>query len=189
MLEDNASKAHAEAISVLHALLSSIPNFWSTGDFLLIIELYLCQTVYSKQHQGQVSSFVKTLAKRAPSKLLLPTLCDLWTRLAAKDVCLTLSSSDWQPSDMIPVCFSLLRSKYLVTCSSYGEQSRVRIELCFRTTCAPYSGPSLTSSLSAPLSLTAGLRYANTDFHTACAYIRQRWRTTASRLSSSWLSS
>ncbi|KAI0692328.1 hypothetical protein BC835DRAFT_1416622 [Cytidiella melzeri] len=84
VLDEEDSRAHAESIGVLHALLTSIPGFWSSRDFLLIIELYLKQQKSDTQrHQTQLSTFVKTLAKRAPSKVLLPTICDLWPRLAA----------------------------------------------------------------------------------------------------------
>ncbi|KAI0092311.1 armadillo-type protein [Irpex rosettiformis] len=81
VLREEDLQSQAEAINVLHALLTTIPSFWSGGDFLLIVELYLKQ--HEAGSQNQLSTFVKTLAKRAPTKVLLPTMCDLWTRLAA----------------------------------------------------------------------------------------------------------
>ena len=69
---------------MLHALLTTIPTFWSSGDFLLVIEIYLNQ--YEAGNQNEISTFIKTLAKRAPAKILLPTMCDLWTRLATNQV-------------------------------------------------------------------------------------------------------
>lgn len=121
VLGNETSPGHAESIGVLHALLTSIPNFWSSGDFLLIIELYLRQHVSAAQHnQAQLSSFVKALAKRAPSKVLLPTLCDLWSRLAADKVhpclifyllpALTVSSAGHQSDLRLPICAAKDRS-------------------------------------------------------------------------------
>lgn len=87
VLADDTSQAHADATSVLQALLASIPNFWSSGDILLIIELYLrSDATVAQRPKTHLTGFVKTLAKRGSSKVLLPTLCDSWTRLAAVEV-------------------------------------------------------------------------------------------------------
>ncbi len=84
ILSEEEKHAQPEAITVLHALLITIPSFWSSGDFLLIVELYLEQ--HEAGSQTPLSTFVKTLAKRAPTKVLLPTMCDLWARLSADQV-------------------------------------------------------------------------------------------------------
>lgn len=86
-LNESDAQVRAETIAVLHSLLASIPSFWSGGDFLLIIELYLKQHSSEPQHQeSKLASFVKTLAKRAQPKVLLPSLCDLWIQLCGDTV-------------------------------------------------------------------------------------------------------
>jgi U3 small nucleolar RNA-associated protein 10 len=93
VISEDDAQSQVESVGVLHALLTSIPSFWSSGDLLVVVELYLKQnSSESRQPVGPLSSFIKTMAKRAPPKVLLPTVCDLWTRLSADDVCYNLVS-------------------------------------------------------------------------------------------------
>lgn len=72
----------SKAVGVLQGLLTSIPNFWSSSEFLQVINLYLdiCGSS-TKSQVAPLSSLIKTVAKKAPSKLLLATLCDVWPSL------------------------------------------------------------------------------------------------------------
>ncbi|KAJ3530702.1 hypothetical protein NM688_g7673 [Phlebia brevispora] len=77
----------SQAVGVLQGLLSSIPNFWSSAEFLQIINLYLdTRGSSSKPQLTSLSTLIKTVAKKAPSKLLLTTLCDIWPSLVAEPV-------------------------------------------------------------------------------------------------------
>ena len=81
----NNEAISSRAAGGLHGLLASIPNFWSSSEFLQVITLYLdvCGSA-PKSQLAPLSSLIKTVAKKAPSKLLLATLCDTWTSLNAE---------------------------------------------------------------------------------------------------------
>ncbi|KAJ3898549.1 armadillo-type protein [Lentinula edodes] len=74
-----------DTVQLLHNLLTAIPTFWSTTELNHVIKLYLdhCgggSTAKSPAVQV-VSNFMRSIAKKAPSKVLLPTLCDIWRSL------------------------------------------------------------------------------------------------------------
>ncbi|KAJ3917389.1 hypothetical protein F5877DRAFT_44742 [Lentinula edodes] len=74
-----------DTLQLLHNLLTAIPTFWSTTELNHVIKLYLdhCgggSTAKSPAVQV-VSNFMRSIAKKAPSKVLLPTLCDIWRSL------------------------------------------------------------------------------------------------------------
>ncbi|KAF9268872.1 hypothetical protein L218DRAFT_536645 [Marasmius fiardii PR-910] len=67
----------ASTVRVLHGLLASIPTFWSSVELSQVLKLSLDPKLSPHSHDN-IASFVKALTKRAPSKTLLPTICELW---------------------------------------------------------------------------------------------------------------
>ncbi|KAI0920552.1 hypothetical protein AcV5_010550 [Taiwanofungus camphoratus] len=69
-----------DTLGLLQGLLSSIPTFWSDRELVQVISLYLdsCTTVL-KPEASVMAPVIKVLAKRTPSKVLLPTLSQLWS--------------------------------------------------------------------------------------------------------------
>ncbi|OBZ74951.1 U3 small nucleolar RNA-associated protein 10 [Grifola frondosa] len=80
-MDDRADDTVAvtSALSVLQSLLSTIPTFWSDSDLTKVIALYI-DTFVSRSHVAMLP-LVKTLAKRAPPNILLPTLSTMWSSL------------------------------------------------------------------------------------------------------------
>lgn len=68
-----------KTLRVLQGLLSTIPSFWTAGDINLVIDLYLLHDVAAET--SVMANLVKAVAKRVPSSVLIPTLCDTWKRL------------------------------------------------------------------------------------------------------------
>ncbi|KAL0575096.1 snoRNA-binding rRNA-processing protein utp10 [Marasmius crinis-equi] len=64
-------------VKVLHGLLLSIPSFWSSVELGLVLKLSLDPEV-SLHLRDDTVALVKAITKRAPSKTLLPTVCELW---------------------------------------------------------------------------------------------------------------
>jgi U3 small nucleolar RNA-associated protein 10 len=73
------SSASIKALKVLQGLLSTIPSFWTKDDINLVVNLYLLHDVASET--SVMTNLVKAIAKRVPSSVLIPTLCDTWKRL------------------------------------------------------------------------------------------------------------
>jgi len=68
-----------KTLRVLQALLSTIPSFWTADDINLVVDLYLLHDVATETLV--MANLVKAVAKRVPSSVLIPTLCDTWKRL------------------------------------------------------------------------------------------------------------
>ncbi|KAH9837712.1 armadillo-type protein [Rhodofomes roseus] len=68
------------ASSVLQTLLSAVPTFWGEKEILLVTDTYLrtCEDA-SHLETSYLTPIIKTMTKRLPSKLLLPTLSKLWS--------------------------------------------------------------------------------------------------------------
>ena len=82
---DQDEEVASYATRIIQALLSSIPNFWGSSEFLQVITLYLDTCVSSRKPRTSAQlSLIKVVAKKAPSKLLLGTLCDLWPSLRSE---------------------------------------------------------------------------------------------------------
>lgn len=64
---------------VLHGLLTSIPSFWGSGELTQVIKLYIFTSKGARS--ASLTSFVKTLTKKAPEKILVPTLTQIWASL------------------------------------------------------------------------------------------------------------
>ncbi|PCH43122.1 hypothetical protein WOLCODRAFT_121527 [Wolfiporia cocos MD-104 SS10] len=73
----------AKAVSVLQNLLSSVPTFWGEVELVGVIELFLASFVGNvKAETSPLNPLVKSLTKRIPSNVLLPTLSKMWLTLA-----------------------------------------------------------------------------------------------------------
>lgn len=68
-----------KALRVLQGLLSIVPSFWTADDINLVVGLYLLHDVATEA--SVMGNLVKAVAKRVPSSVLIPTLCDTWKRL------------------------------------------------------------------------------------------------------------
>ncbi|EKM52689.1 uncharacterized protein PHACADRAFT_101069 [Phanerochaete carnosa HHB-10118-sp] len=91
VLRDAELTASSDAVAVLQALLGSIPNFWGSADLTQIVDLCLDSTVSASQSvTALIWTVVKAVAKKIPSKVLVPALCEYWATLSSKgDVSLT----------------------------------------------------------------------------------------------------
>ncbi|TBU55148.1 armadillo-type protein [Dichomitus squalens] len=69
------------ASNVLRNLLTSIPTFWGESEVLQVIELFLDGSQSpTTVDASEMSLLVKTAAKRTSPNILLPALCNMWTR-------------------------------------------------------------------------------------------------------------
>jgi U3 small nucleolar RNA-associated protein 10 len=73
------SSVSIKALRVLQGLLSAIPSFWTADDINLVVDLYLLHDTATETLV--MANLVKAVAKRVPSSVLIPTLCDTWKRL------------------------------------------------------------------------------------------------------------
>jgi len=81
VLRDGPEGLRADIVQLLHNLLLAIPTFWSTTELTLIIKLHLDLCSSSSRPPVELSNLMKSVAKKAPAKVLLSTLCDLWRSL------------------------------------------------------------------------------------------------------------
>ncbi|KAJ3856701.1 armadillo-type protein [Lentinula lateritia] len=85
VLREGSEGLTEDTVQLLHDLLTAIPTFWSTTELTHVIKLYLDHCgggATAKSPAVQVvSNFMRFLAKKAPSKVLVPTLCDIWRSL------------------------------------------------------------------------------------------------------------
>jgi len=79
------------ALTVLRGMLMSIPTFWGSDELMKVITL--CTDHYSSKNSRPAAStsLLNTIAKRAPAKILLPTLCDMWSSIEVSSRVVTLS--------------------------------------------------------------------------------------------------
>ncbi|KAG2151035.1 uncharacterized protein EDB93DRAFT_318060 [Suillus bovinus] len=66
------------AIATLQGLVSTLPAFYGAAELRDIVKLHLD---YSVTSSGLMTGLMKAIAKRIPSNMLLPVLCDLWPSL------------------------------------------------------------------------------------------------------------
>ncbi|EAU87657.2 hypothetical protein CC1G_09118 [Coprinopsis cinerea okayama7 len=62
--------------STLQGLLASIPTFWAAPEVLSLFTLYIDQSI--DPAAGSLLNLIKSVTKRVPAKILLPTLLDMW---------------------------------------------------------------------------------------------------------------
>lgn len=68
---------HADALSVLRALFSTIPSFWSGLQLTALFSLYL-----DVPSLDGLRAFVRLIATKAQPSVLFPALFDVWTQLS-----------------------------------------------------------------------------------------------------------
>jgi U3 small nucleolar RNA-associated protein 10 len=69
---------------VFRALLNVIPTFWSTSELSQVVELYVDNCSSSPNIRfTSMTTLMKAIAKQAPAKVLLPTLCEIWPSVAS----------------------------------------------------------------------------------------------------------
>lgn len=67
------------ATGVLHSLLKSIPAFWGSDALNQTVDLYMNHCKINSGHpKAPLSSLMKSITKKVPTKILLPTLVDIW---------------------------------------------------------------------------------------------------------------
>ncbi|KAF9480276.1 hypothetical protein BDN70DRAFT_905831 [Pholiota conissans] len=81
ILRGNNNGMGNDAFAILDGLLSTIPTFWGSGEVTQVTSLYIDQTSLNSRMIPALNSLAKSLAKRAPAKVLLPTLLDMWEPL------------------------------------------------------------------------------------------------------------
>ncbi|KAF8966928.1 armadillo-type protein [Flammula alnicola] len=82
VLRGNDTDLFEDAFAILHGLLLTIPTFWGSSEVTQVV--FLCMdesSSTSKPLESALSSLAKSLAKRTPAKVLLPTLLDMWQPL------------------------------------------------------------------------------------------------------------
>ena len=68
------------ALDVLQALLTSVPTFWGESEIMQLVQTYIQDcTDESHAESNYMTPLMKTVAKRLPSKTLLPTLSKYWS--------------------------------------------------------------------------------------------------------------
>ncbi|KAJ7762738.1 hypothetical protein DFH07DRAFT_813302 [Mycena maculata] len=80
LLRDGVEGVEAETLSVLHGLLTSIPTFWGLAELTQISKLYIDHYASSA---APFMALMKTVAKRAPTGVLITALADMWPSLQA----------------------------------------------------------------------------------------------------------
>ncbi|KIK65016.1 hypothetical protein GYMLUDRAFT_39424 [Collybiopsis luxurians FD-317 M1] len=81
VLRDGPEGLIVDTVQLLHNLLVAIPTFWSSAELTQITKFYLDLCSASPKPPVEVYNLMKTISKKAPSKILLPTLCDFWKSL------------------------------------------------------------------------------------------------------------
>lgn len=70
--------------AVLHGLLTSIPTFWGPDALAQMVNVYVDHgKVTSGSPKAPVSSLMRAITKKVPSKVLLPSLLDNWAATAS----------------------------------------------------------------------------------------------------------
>ncbi|KAF5351352.1 hypothetical protein D9758_008071 [Tetrapyrgos nigripes] len=78
--EDPEDLITKNTVNVLQGLLTTISTFWSKLELNQLARLFLDLSA-SQKLSTHVMPLMKTLTKRAPPKVLLPTLCEIWRQV------------------------------------------------------------------------------------------------------------
>lgn len=80
------------SVDILQGLLSSIPKFWSKAELTQVLNAYFeSSSSVARNHTPQMSALIKVVAKKAPAKVLVPLMCEMWSDTAAGDDNVSLS--------------------------------------------------------------------------------------------------
>ncbi|KAF8154101.1 hypothetical protein B0H34DRAFT_800000 [Crassisporium funariophilum] len=82
VLRSEDSVLFSNAFAILQGLLNTIPTFWGSSEVTQIVFLYMDQSTSTSTSISPVmASVMKSVAKKTPTKVLLPTLLDMWPSL------------------------------------------------------------------------------------------------------------
>ncbi|KAF9021672.1 hypothetical protein BDZ89DRAFT_1137818 [Hymenopellis radicata] len=97
LLQEGLEDLSNDTTSVLHGLLTSLSPFWAASEISQVVLLYMNQ----RKKDDSLAGFVKALTKRAPEKILIPTLPQIWSSL--------LKSSPSSPQDSYDMFFDIVK--------------------------------------------------------------------------------
>ncbi|KAF9034474.1 hypothetical protein BDZ89DRAFT_1158021 [Hymenopellis radicata] len=97
LLQEGLEDLSNDTTSVLHGLLTSLSPFWAASEISQVVLLYINQ----RKKDDSLAGFVKALTKRAPEKILIPTLPQIWSSL--------LKSSPSSPQDSYDMFFDIVK--------------------------------------------------------------------------------
>ncbi|KAJ7456907.1 hypothetical protein FB451DRAFT_1275210 [Mycena latifolia] len=80
LLREGVEGVATETLNVLHGLLTSIPTFWGPAELTQVCKLYIDHYTSST---APLTSLMKTVAKRAPTAVLITALTEMWPSLRA----------------------------------------------------------------------------------------------------------
>ncbi|KAF7326662.1 U3 small nucleolar RNA-associated protein 10 [Mycena venus] len=78
LLQEDVEEVATETLNVLHGLLTSIPTFWGPAELTQVSKLYIDHHASS---EAPLTTLMKTVAKRAPTAMLISALADMWPSL------------------------------------------------------------------------------------------------------------
>ncbi|KII90106.1 hypothetical protein PLICRDRAFT_686024 [Plicaturopsis crispa FD-325 SS-3] len=71
-----------DALAVLQNLLASIPTFWGTVEITQLVKLLIEIPQAWNTHSSAMAALMKATAKKAPTKVLLPAMYEMWPSVA-----------------------------------------------------------------------------------------------------------
>ncbi|KAF7373573.1 U3 small nucleolar RNA-associated protein 10 [Mycena sanguinolenta] len=77
-VEGKFFKVVTETLNVIHGLLTSIPTFWGPAELTQVSKLYI---EHHASSDAPLTTLMKTVAKRAPTGVLISALVDMWPSL------------------------------------------------------------------------------------------------------------
>ncbi|KAJ7756261.1 hypothetical protein B0H16DRAFT_696293 [Mycena metata] len=80
VLREGVEGVATETLNVLHGLLTSIPTFWGPAELTQVSKLYIDHYASS---EAPLTTLMKTVAKRAPTGVLITALSEMWPSLQA----------------------------------------------------------------------------------------------------------
>lgn len=81
-----------ECLDILKELAFVIPSFWANDEVVLVLSLYMDSAASQGANLQGLDGLVKTLTKRLPPALLIPTLCGMWP---AEGISVSSDMLDW----------------------------------------------------------------------------------------------
>ncbi|RDB23790.1 U3 small nucleolar RNA-associated protein 10 [Hypsizygus marmoreus] len=82
ILREEPSALTESTHSVVQGLLLSIPTFWGVGEVTQVVTLYVDHFAStSSSPSAPMLSLIKAVTKRAPTKVLIPALINIWSSL------------------------------------------------------------------------------------------------------------
>jgi U3 small nucleolar RNA-associated protein 10 len=83
VLGESSSSLVGDALDVLRAIFDSIPTFWGPSELGGVFRLYLDALALGPA--GEISSFVRRVASKAPTSVLLSTYFEIWPSMSSAE--------------------------------------------------------------------------------------------------------